>query len=223
MAHLPETLHDSTDQTPGPLSAPRRTNGGGPLRVWANFAATRPASAEFVLFTAISIGMAVLQFVLMPVSKWLFGMTELVNTDFQWLQLGTGLNDQPYYVFDYAAGALPDGGGGLAYFLAVQVTLAVAQIINFFLQRNVTFKSNSNPWIAAAWYVLAYVVITFGAAALQGFYKMPIYDLFMNTWGLGASGEALADVATMTINALISFIVFFPIFKIIFRREPEGA
>jgi hypothetical protein len=65
------------------------------------------------------------------------------------------------------------------------------------------------------------VVITFGAAVLQAFYKDPVYTLFMDTWGLGAGGEALADVATMLINACVSFWVFFPIFKIIFKRVPE--
>lgn len=186
---------------------------------WARFSADRPGTAQFVVFTALSIGMTLLQLILMPVAKWLFGLTSLVDVSFQWLQTGTGANGQPYFVFDYPGGALPEGGGGLAYFLAVQITLAVAQFINFFLQRNVTFKSNTNPWRAGAWYAVAYVVITFGAATLQGVYKVPVYDLLITGWGLGAFGETLADVVTMLINAIISFVVFFPIFKIIFRRE----
>ncbi|WP_217274630.1 hypothetical protein [Rathayibacter sp. VKM Ac-2835] len=156
----------------------------------------------------------------MPLSKWLFGMTPLVATDFRWLRIGES-GHEAFFVFDYAAGALPEGGGGLAYFLAVQLTLALAQFINFFLQRSVTFKSNTNPWRAAQWYVLAYVVITVGAAALQGFYKAPIYEFFIVALDLGSAGETIADGVTMLINALISVIVFFPIFKIIFRRKPE--
>ncbi len=125
------------------------------------------------------------------------------------------------YAF-YPAGQISDGGGGgLAYFLAVQITLAVAQIINFFLQRNITFKSNTSPWIAAMWYFIAYVVITFVAAAAQGFYKVPVYDFFMDSLGWGSTGETVADVVTMVINSAISFWVFFPIFKIIFKRVPE--
>lgn len=95
----------------------------------------------------------------------------------------------------------------------------MAQILNFFAQRNITFKSNSNPWWAAFWYLIAFVVITFGAAAFQGLYKGPIYSLFITSWGMGAAGEATADAVTMLINALISCAVFFPIFKLIFRRE----
>lgn len=192
----------------------------GVTGMWASFATKRPELAQFAIFTGLSIAMTVLQLVLMPVAKWSFGATSLVDTDFQWLSAGTGSDGQEFFVFDYGAGSIAaGGGGGLAYFLAVQVTIAVAQIINFFLQRNVTFKSKTNLWRAGAWYAAAYVVITFAAAGLQGLYKRPVYDLFMNTWGMGASGEALADMTTMMINAILSFFVFYPVLKIIFRNE----
>ena len=97
--------------------------------------------------------------------------------------------------------------------------MAIAQIINFFAQRNVTFKSSSSIGKAAFWYVIAYIIITIGAAALQGLYKAPIYNLLMNTWGMGAAGETIADVITMIINSAISFWVFFPIFKVIFKSK----
>ncbi|MCI2956863.1 hypothetical protein MN032_04085 [Agromyces atrinae] len=188
---------------------------------WRAFEHARPTLAQLIVFSLLNIGMTVPQLVLMPVFKMIFGMTSLVDVGFQAMQLGGSVGGSPFYIFDYAAGALPDGGGGLAYFLAVQITLAIAQVINFFAQRNITFKSNSNPWWAALWYALAYVIITFGAAALQSVYKAPVYELLISTWGWGATGETLADVTTMLINALISCAVFFPIFKIIFRRDPE--
>lgn len=97
--------------------------------------------------------------------------------------------------------------------------MGIAQVINFFLQRNVTFKSKSNVGKAAFWYVIAYIIITIGAAALQGLYKAPIYNLFMNTWNMGRTGETIADVITMIINSAISFWVFFPIFKVIFKEK----
>ena len=190
---------------------------------WLAFELARPTTAQFVVFVVLNVGMTVLQLVMMPVLKAILGATPLVGTDFQALPVGTAPDGAPFFVFDYAAGALPDGGGGLAYFLAVQLTLAIAQVINFFAQRTLTFKSNSDPWRAAAWYAVAYVVITFGAAALQSVYKAPIYELFITTWGWGATGEAAADVTTMLINAVISCLVFFPVFKIIFRQEPEPA
>ncbi|MGD6942773.1 hypothetical protein ACQCT6_12110 [Cytobacillus gottheilii] len=194
----------------------------GPLGFWSRYKEKHPNIAQFLVFFILSNGITVLQLVLMPVFKSIFAQTALVSTSFQILQIGQNFDGSPYYVFDYAAGALSaGGGGGLAYFLAVQITIAIAQIINFFAQRSITFKSNSNIWKAAFWYIVAYIIITIGAAAAQGFYKAPIYDLLMNTWGLGGTGETAADVITMIINSAISFWVFFPIFKVIFKQEPE--
>ena len=150
---------------------------------------------------------------LLPLLKQIFLQTSLIDTSFQVVRIGHNLDGSPYYIFNYAAGALAEGGGGgLAYFLAVQITIGIAQVINFFAQRNITFKSNGNPWKAAFWYLVAYIFISIGAAALQGVYKVPIYNLFINTWHMGATGETLADFITMIINAAISFWVFFPYF-----------
>ena len=43
----------------------------------------------------------------------------------------------------------------------------------------------------------------------------------MNELNLGAGGETIADVITMLINSAISFWVFFPIFKIIFKNDSK--
>lgn len=186
---------------------------------WNSCSEKHPAITQFIVFFIVSNGVTVLQMFLMPVFKDLFGMTSLVDTNFQIWHIGTNLDGSPYYIFNYQAGALGGGGGGgLAYFLAVEITMAIAQVINFFIQRNVTFKANNNVAKAAMWYILAYIIITIGAAALQGLYKAPIYNLFMNGFHLGGGGETIADVITMLINSAISFWVFFPIFKVIFKN-----
>lgn len=190
------------------------------VSVWKRYEEKHPGTAEFILFFMLSNGITLLQMILMPLLKKIFELTNLVNTNFQILQIGHNFDGSAYYVFNYAEGALSSGGGGgLAYFLAVQIAMAVAQIINFFAQRNITFKSKGNIWKAAFWYLIAYIVISIGAGALQGLYKAPIYNLLMNTWGMGSLGETLADFITMIINCAISFWVFFPIFKVIFKDE----
>lgn len=190
--------------------------------IWVKYKEEHPGTAQFLMFFILSNGITVLQMVLMPILKGIFGLTSLVNTNFQVLQVGHNFDGSAYYVFNYAAGSLSEGGGGgLAYFLAVQIVMAIAQIINFFVQRKVTFKSKGSIWKPAFWYVIAYLIITVGAAALQGLYKAPIYDLFMNTWAMGSLGETLADFITMIINCAVSFWVFFPILKIIFKESPE--
>lgn len=188
---------------------------------WGTFKSKHPEIAQFIVFFIISNGVTVLQMVLMPLIKYLFGFTPLVSTSFQVLPVGHNLDGGIYYVFDYAAGSIASGGGGgLAYFLAVEITLLIAQVINFFLQRNVTFKSNTSVVRAAVWYFIAWVIISVGAAALQGLYKTPIYTFFMNSLGSGA-GTTVADIITMLINCVISFWVFYPILKVIFK-EKEG-
>jgi len=188
---------------------------------WTRFQERRPELSKFLMFFVLSNGVTVLQLALMPIFRWAFAsFTGLTDVSFQVLPVGSNVDGSQYFMFDYAAGPLPAGGGGLAYFLAVQITLLIAQVINFFLQRNITFKSNTSIWVAAFWYAVAYVAITFIAAAAQGFYKAPIYAFFMDTAGWGATGSVVADVITMIINSAISFWVFYPIFKVIFRQVP---
>lgn len=190
---------------------------------WRNFAEDHKNIMEFLKFFIISNGVTVLQMILMPVFKGIFVHTGLMDTNFQLWPVGREADGSTYYIFNYAAGALDaGGGGGLAYFLAVQITMAIAQVINFFLQRNVTFKSKGNVYKAAMWYVIAYIIITLSAAALQGWYKEPIYTLFIHTWNMGKKGETIADLITMIINCIISFWVYYPILKIIFREDKGG-
>ncbi|CAM4418119.1 hypothetical protein [Paenibacillus tarimensis] len=192
----------------------------GPVNFWTKYKQNHPNTAQFIVFFMLSNGITLLQLIMMPVFKMMFAKTSLVDINFQTLQFGQNFDGTPYYVFDYASGALSaGGGGGLAYFLAVQITIAIAQVINFFAQRRITFKSNTNIWKAAFWYLVAYILITIGAAAAQGFYKAPIYNLFMNTWGMGSVGETTADVITMIINSAISFWIFYPILKVIFKQK----
>ena len=188
-------------------------------RWWTAFEDKHTTAAQFIIFFILSNGITVLQLVLMPAFKAMFAHTSLVDTAFQFLPVGVS-RGHTIFLFDYPAGSMSvGGGGGLAYFLAVEITLLIAQVINFFAQRNVTFKSNSSMGKAAFWYAVAYVVITIAAAALQVLYKDPIYASAIAT--MGAGGETFADVITMIINAAISFWVFFPIFKVIFKQEPS--
>lgn len=184
---------------------------------WKKFEDKHRTVAQFIVFFILSNGITVLQLVLMPAFKAAFAHTGLVDTALQFLPVGFS-HGHTVYLFDYPSGALAaGGGGGVAYFLAVEITLLIAQVINFFAQRNVTFKSNSSVGKAAFWYAIAYVLITIAAAALQVLYKDPIYAWAIGA--MGAGGETFADVVTMIINAAISFWVFFPIFKVIFKQE----
>lgn len=197
----------------------KTTGTGGTPGMWSRLKEKHPGVAQFIVFFIISNGVTVLQMVLMPLIKYIFSYTSLISTNFQIIPIGHNLDGSIYYVFDYASGSIANGGGGgLAYFLAVEITLLIAQVINFFLQRNVTFQSDTGIGMAAVWYFIAWVLISIGAAALQGVYKTPIYNLFMDMMG-SKVGMTVADLVTMLINCVISFWVFFPILKIIFKEK----
>lgn len=188
-------------------------------RGWGNFKVKHPTLAQFIVFFILSNGITILQMIMMPVLRNILQGTALIDIPFQILPIGHNTDGSQYYIFNYAAGPITANGtgGGLAYFLSVQITMAIAQVINFFAQRNVTFKSNGSIAKAALWYLLAYIVITLVAGGLQGLYKAPIYTFFIQN--MGGFGETLADIITMIINSAISFWVFFPIFKWIFKEK----
>ena len=63
-------------------------SGGNP---WTRFRDKHPGTAQFLVFFMLSNGITVLQMIIMPVFKGLFGMTDLVNTTFQILPAGHNL------------------------------------------------------------------------------------------------------------------------------------
>jgi len=182
--------------------------------IWNKFKTKHPELSTFIVFFISSNIVTIIQMVLQIILSNILESTNLVNINFQYLPVPGATNfvtGEQYYIFDFKAGET----GGLAFFLATYITIGIAQVINFFLQRNVTFKSKTNPWIAALWYLLAFVAITLISSALLGLYKKPIFDLF------GSSLEWLANIVVVLINCGISFWVFYPIFKIIFPKDKK--
>ena len=47
---------------------------------WKSFAKNHETSAQFIVFFILSNGVTVLQLVLMPVFKWIFGKTAMVDS-----------------------------------------------------------------------------------------------------------------------------------------------
>ncbi len=90
------------------------------VRMWRDFEAKRPGTAQFLMFAVFSNAVTVLQFVLMPALRAWFNSTDLVNQSLQLFPVGANVDGSQYFMFDFPAGEISDGGGGgLAYFLAV--------------------------------------------------------------------------------------------------------
>lgn len=58
---------------------------------WRKFCDKYPQISEFLVFFIISNGVTVLQMILVPLIKYLFSFTDLVNTAFQVLPIGQNL------------------------------------------------------------------------------------------------------------------------------------
>lgn len=161
---------------------------------------------QFLKMFIISNGVTIFQYLFMtftvPLFK-LFGVTTdplvipavditLFNVSYQWGIIG-----------EFA-------GEGFASWCATTTAVALAQVINFPLQRNISFKSKGNiPW-QIMWYAIGWVAITLIMGAINNLW-MPLADQLMP--------PAVYNILKTVVIGGISIVVFFPIFKIIF---PEG-
>ncbi len=155
---------------------------------------------QYLVFTFLpgwlGLELAGTEWKLFPVQLQLFGIS------FEWCLLG-------YSVLRDAAGNVMIGGG-LGYLIAFEVGSFLAQCINFPLQRNITFKSNGNPWYQAMWYFIAWVLISLLCNAVNNLW-MPIAAVYVPL--------AVYNLLVTFITGGISMVIYFFVFKIIF---PEG-
>ncbi|MBQ2854486.1 MAG: hypothetical protein IJE81_03330 [Oscillospiraceae bacterium] len=126
----------------------------------------------------------------------------LLGIDFTWNAIG-------YDVLYDAAGNVVIGGG-VGYLIAMLAGSFLAQVINFPLQRNITFRSKGNVWYQMLWYFLAWVVITLVVNSINCVW-LAVASQLLPGW--------LYNIGTTVLMGGISMVVFFFVFKIIF---PEG-
>ena len=100
--------------------------------------------------------------------------------------------------------------GGLAYFVAFIVAAFICEIINFFMQRSITFRSKGNILVQGLFYFLAWIVVTV------------IVNSINSIW----TGIAVHFVPAVVYNLLttfiqggVSMIVFFFVNKLIFAER----
>lgn len=214
----------------------------GPLGAVVQFWKGHPRIAQFITYFMVGNLATVVQLILIPVLQPILGNTDLVYVDLHLFgpigdpqamttvttagQTLTGLN--PYYVFNFTGGEVNTlvtktlngitgsylAHGGVAYFLSTFIPLILSQIVSFFMQRNVTFKSKGNIAWQAMWYFLAFLVITVGANALYGIYQPWLYSTL---------GDAVGGLIAAFLQCCIAFWVFFPIMKLIFPEKNTAS
>ena len=187
--------------------------------IWNNFTEKHPKAAKWVreggLFIIFSNLVTVVEYIIYAFLPNLLGL-ELAGTEWSFpaipvilLGIHFTCNALGYDVMYDAAGNVMIGGG-LGYLIAMLVGSFLAQVINFPLQRNITFRSKGNPWYQAMWYFIAWVVITFIVNSINCVW-VAVASVLLPNW--------LYNIGTTVMMGGISMVIFFFVFKIIF---PEG-
>ena len=161
---------------------------------------------QFLKMFIISNGVTIFQYLFMTFTVPLFELMGVPGTPMVFPAVDItlfGVSYQWGIIGEYA-------GGGFASWCATTTAIALAQCINFPLQRNISFKSKGNiPW-QIMWYAIGWVAITLIMGAVNNLW-MPLAAELMP--------PAVYNILKTVVIGGISIIVFFPIFKIIF---PEG-
>ena len=180
------------------------------LEAWYNFFDRHGKAAGILqkvfFFLVFSLGVTVWQYVVMTFLPYAFD--RLNDGAWGWPDIGVPLaGGQPYIIFGDAQ--------GLGYFIAFEIAVFTAQCINFPLQRNVTYRSHGNPVVQAIWYFIGWVLISVFTGALWG-----ICNCFLINWGVP---DAVSGIVKTMLTGLLSMVIFFFIFLIIFPDNVKLA
>lgn len=150
---------------------------------------------EFILFNILSNCATITNFVVM----WLctgFIFTPLKNQTFR------------FFIFDYTDTAR---NLGLCGFLSFLTATAAAQTVNFFVQKNLVFKSNAQFSRAVPKYILLAAVLVVVSTALPAYSQA----LFIN---IGIP-QGLAPTMANIVNIVVQVVLSYPSMKFIIMKS----
>ena len=177
--------------------------------VWTNFVESHPKLSKWIreggLFVIISNLITVFKYLILQFLPKLFTSLPLIDFGFPGIDLTMFGKTFKWYIIGYGADQ-----GGLPYFCAYMIAMLIGEIINFFLQRNVTFRSKGNILYQALWYLLAFCVVTCIVNSINCIW-VAVAQILVPDW--------VYNVGTTVMNGGVSMVIFFFVNKIIF---PEG-
>lgn len=180
------------------------------LSVWYGFGEAHPKGANLLykifFFLTFSVGVTVVQYVIMAFLPLAF--SSLNNGSWGWPNVPVkAAGGQPYIIFGDVK--------GLGYFIAFEISVFIAQCINFPLQRNITYRSHGNPWYQAMWYFIGWALVSVFTNAVWG-----IFNCFIVNWGWH---DAVASIVKTFLTGGVSMLIFFFIFLVIFPDNEKVA
>lgn len=156
------------------------------IRTWID---EHPSLWEFLLFNILSNCATITNFIVMWICTG-FIFRSFSSVPFRFL------------IFNYTN---VESDLGLCGFLSFLVATAFAQTVNFFVQRNLVFKSNADFGKAVPKYVILAVILVIISAALPAYSQA----LFVN---IGFS-QKIAPTLANVLNILVQVLISFPVMK----------
>ena len=176
------------------------------MNFWTNFAEKHPKISQWIreggLFVIISNLITVFKYVILQFLPGLFVSLPLVDFGFPGIPLTMFGKTFQWYIIGYGADQ-----GGLPYFCAYMIAMVIGEVINFFLQRNVTFRSKGNIAFQGLIYVIAFCVVTCVVNSLNCIW-VAVASIIVP--------DFLYNIGTVVMNGGVSMVIFFFVNKWIF-------
>ena len=193
------------------------------LGVWYAFEGKHPKAAkliyQFFMFYMISNLVTIYQYLVFLFLPNLLGIG-LAGTEWFWpdpIYLGFQVKntegqmvDAMWWILGYPVLKNEAGeviiGGGLGYMIAFAIGTGTAQVINFPMQRNITYRSHGNIPYQIMWYAIGWVLVNLFCNAVNN---------FLGLWAR-ILPPALRVLIETVVMGTLSIVIFFFIFMIIF-------
>ena len=179
---------------------------------WNHFAGNHPKAAKWIreggLFVIVSNLVTVLKYFILQFLPLAF--QSLSNVDFGWPGIPVTLFGETFQwnIFGYDA-----AHGGLGYFCAYMIAMAIGEIINFPIQRNFVFRSKGNLAWQIAWYIVAFIIINCIVNSINCVW-VAVAGMFVP--------DFIYNIGTVVLNGCISMVIFFFVNKVIFPEAKQA-
>ncbi|ADO76262.1 hypothetical protein [Halanaerobium praevalens] len=160
-----------------------------------DFKDEHPDIYEFIMFNIFSNIATITNFAVLNLSKSII-FRSLMDVNFNW------------WIFNYSAAK-----GGLGGFLAFFFAYAAAQIVNFFVQREIVFKSESKLSTGLILYFLTVGFVYIICLYVPTLIMEPLTEIF---------GSLLATNITNGVNIMIQVALIYPMLKFVIMKDDKA-
>ena len=160
---------------------------------------THPNLWEFIKFNILSNVATIVNFIVMWIATSVFAGFGLHLLFFKFL------------IFNYADNI--EQNLGLAGFLSFLIATALAQTVNFFVQKQFVFKSNAAFKDAIPKYIILAIALVIISAALPAYSQKFFRDI-----GIGAS---IVPTLANALNIIVQVVISYPTMKYIVMPEKK--